>query len=222
MFDSTLLSPDVNEDEVVKFIEKSIEFNVRAVAVPWSYVLTATKLTEGTDIGVVVGIDFPLGFSPLEIKLDQIDYYSRLSSKITDFDVVLNLCAVKSRDWDYVHREAEEISRFVKSKQRVCKIIIEVGRLTAEEIKKTCVVISNVEYIDYVKTGTGFGPRPVCYEDVIIMKEALVGKKKIKVSGGVRTAEQVERFLQLGVDLFGSSHAVEIIHELKKRGKSGG
>lgn len=148
---------------------------MRAIAVPWCYVFTATKLTVGTNIGVVVGINFPLGFSPLEVKLNQIDYYSNLSSNITDFDVILNLCAVKSKDWDYFYKEAEEISKFVKNKQRVCKIIIEVSRLTAEEIKRACTVISDIEYIDYVKTGTGFGPRPVRYEDIVIMKEALGG-----------------------------------------------
>lgn len=217
LFDSTLLNPDVSREQVVDFIVKSVQWNVRAVSVPWCYVPLAERLTENSDVGIVVGVDFPFGYSPLEIKIEQINYYSNLSAKITDFDVVLNLCAVKSRDWQYVRREAEEIAKCVKSKGKICKIIVEVSRLGSDELRKVCELIVDIEGLDYVKTGTGFGPRPTSCEDIVAMREVLAGRKMIKVSGGVRTAEQVEQFLKLGASLFGSSRAVEILQELERR-----
>jgi deoxyribose-phosphate aldolase len=48
------------------------------------------------------------------------------------------------------------------------------------------------------------------------MKKYL-GGKKIKVSGGIKTLDQVKRFLDMGVSLFGSSAAIEIINEFVER-----
>ncbi|WP_241240555.1 deoxyribose-phosphate aldolase [Thermotoga sp. Ku-13t] len=219
LFDSTLLSPDVDKKEVIDFINKSVQKNVRAVSVPWCYIPLAIELTSNSDVGIVVGVDFPLGYSPTEVKLAQIDYYSSLSPKITDFDVVLNLCAVKSNDWDYVHDEIVAVSRLTKAMGRVCKIIVEVSRLNEHELRYLCEILHDIEEVDYVKTGTGFGPRPTTYEDVVIMKSVLGDKKPIKVSGGIRTADQVKHFLQLGASLFGSSHAVDIISQFESEGK---
>ena len=39
--------------------------------------------------------------------------------------------------------------------------------------------------------------------------------KKIKVSGGVRTLEQVEKFLKLGASIFGSSSTISILEEYR-------
>ncbi|MGB9790360.1 MAG: deoxyribose-phosphate aldolase [Thermotoga caldifontis] len=219
LFDSTLLSPDVNKKEVLEFISSSVQKNVRAVSVPWCYIPLAIELTSNSDVGIVVGVDFPLGYSPTEVKLAQIDYYSNLSPKITDFDVVLNLCAVKSSDWDYVRNEIVVTSHLIKAKGRVCKIIVEVSRLNEHELRHVCEIIREIEEVDYVKTGTGFGPRPTTYEDVVIIKSVLGDKKPIKVSGGIRTADQVKRFLELGASLFGSSRAVDIINQLESEGK---
>jgi len=215
LFDSTLLLPDVSRKQVIEFITRSVQYDVRAIAVPWCFVPLATELTKASDVGIVVGIDFPFGYSPVDVKIAQINYYSRLSTKITDFDVVLNLCAIKSGDWDYVRKEVEQIAGLVKKEGKVCKVIVEVCRLSTEELREVCELVVNIDDVDYVKTGTGFGPRATNYEDVMIMKEVLGDRKKIKVSGGVRTADQVRRFLQLGVSLFGSSQAVEIIREME-------
>lgn len=215
LFDSTLLNSDTSLEKVVQFVKQSVEYDVRAVVIPWCYIPIASKLIEETTVGLVVGIDFPLGYSPIEMKLEEIDYYSRSYPQVTDFDVMVNHCAIKSRDWDFFRREVEQIAKFIKKKEKVCKIILEVTRLSQDELLKSCQIIANVDGIDYVKTGTGFGPRPVSYEDVLLIKRVLDGKKKIKVAGGVRTVEQVRQFLKLGVDLFGSSHALEIIREMK-------
>jgi len=93
LFDSTLLTPDKNFEEISTFVKKSIENNVRAIAVPWFYIPKAIEMLSDTDIGIIVGIDFPLGYSPLEMKIKEIKYYIK-QVRITDFDVMINLCAV--------------------------------------------------------------------------------------------------------------------------------
>lgn len=78
-----------------------------------------------------------------------------------------------------------------------------------DEIVKICEIIAEIEGVDYIKTGSGFSG-PTTYDHVNLIQ---------KVAGGVRTAEQVKMFLKLGVNLFGSSRAIEIIEEFKKGGE---
>jgi len=147
----------------------------------------------------------------------EIEYYLSLGEAITDFDIVINISAVKSKDWDYLKKEFVVLSEPVKKANRVCKFIIETCRLTEDEIVKVCELIVDVPTIDFVKTGTGFGPRATSYRDVELINSVVAGKKEIKVSGGVRTLEQVEKFMELGASVFGSSSSVAILAEYEKK-----
>lgn len=221
VFDSTLLKPDATWNEIVEFIDRSVRYNVRGIAIPWYGLRYALRKVLDTDIKLVVGIDFPFGYSPVEMKLKEIDYYASLSEKITDFDVVINISAIKSANWGYVKEEITAVSQHIKNQGRTCKVIIETSRLTYDEIKKVCEIILESSGVDYIKTGTGFGPRDTILNDVKIVRSVVGDRKKIKVSGGIRTLKQVEDFLTVGVNLFGSSSATQIIDEfyMKQRGK---
>lgn len=223
IFDSTILKPDVTWNEIVEFVNRSIQYRVRGIAVPWYGLRYVLQETADTEVRIVVGIDFPFGYSPVEMKLKEIDYYMSLSKKITDFDVVINISAVKSANWSYVKEEINTISQYIKDRDnnRICKMIIETCRLSEIEIKKICEIILECPEVDYIKTGTGFGPTSTTLNDVKTIRSVVGDKKKIKVSGGIRTLKQVEDFLKAGVSLFGSSSATQIIDEFhaKQRGK---
>ncbi|MEJ5230297.1 MAG: deoxyribose-phosphate aldolase [Pseudothermotoga sp.] len=219
IFDSTLLTPDIRWNEITEFVDKSIECDVRGIAIPWYALDYVLQKVIGTDIRIVVGVDFPLGYSPLRAKLNEIDYYASMSERITDFDVVVNISAVKSANWNYVREEIATVAGCIKDHGRLCKIIIEVSRLTRDEITRVCEIMLQVPEVDYIKTGTGFGPRATTLEDVAVIRSVVGDMKKIKVSGGVKTLKQVEDFLNAGVSLFGSSSAIQIIQEFRsKRG----
>ncbi|HOJ88824.1 MAG TPA: deoxyribose-phosphate aldolase [Pseudothermotoga sp.] len=213
IFDSTLLRPDATWDEITKFVDESVRYNVRGIAIPWYAMRYASQKVSNTDIRLIAGIDFPFGYSPLELKLREIDYYLSFDERITDFDVVVNISAVKSASWDYVKEEVSVVSQHIKDHERTCKIIVETCRLTEDEIERICEIVLHSPGVDYIKTGTGFGPRGTTLGDVRIIRSIVGDRKKVKVSGGVRTLTQVEEFLKLGVSLFGSSSATQIIDE---------
>jgi len=204
------------------FIDESIKYNFRNVVVPWYAIPYAISKVKGTEVGVNVGLGFPLGYSSIEMKLQEIKYYVSLGKEVTDFDIVINISAVKSENWEYLEREIRTLSQVVKKENRVCKFIIETSRLSEEEIVKVCEIIVDVPTVDFVKTGTGFGPRATTYRDVELINSVVEGKKKIKVSGGVRTLEQVERFISLGAKVFGSSSSVKIVEEFMRKHKNKG
>lgn len=213
IFDNTLLNPEATWEQITSFIDETVKYNFRNVVVPWYAIPYAIKKVKGTQVGINVGIGFPLGYSPIELKLKEIEYFLSLGEEITDFDIVINISALKSRNWEYLRKELNTLSEKVKKENKICKFIIETSRLTEEEIIKICELIVEVPTIDYVKTGTGFGKRGTTYKDVELIYSVVKGKKKIKVSGGVRTLEQVETFLKLGADIFGSSSSVPILRE---------
>jgi len=222
IFDNTLLKPEATWPHISAFIDKSIKYGFRNVVVPWYAIPYAIKKVRGTEVGVGVGLGFPLGYSSVEMKLQEIKYYISLGKEVTDFDIVINISAVKSKNWEYLKKEIRTLSQIVKKENRVCKFIIETSRLSEEEIVKVCEIIVDIPTVDFVKTGTGFGPRATTYRDVELINSVVEGKKEIKVSGGVRTLEQVERFISLGAKVFGSSSSVEIVEEFIRKRKNKG
>lgn len=218
-FDNTLLNPEAKWKDIEAFVDETLKYNFRNVVIPWyaipHYVIEKVR---NTDVGINVGPGgFPFGMVPTDMKMREIEYYLSLGEAITDFDIVINISAVKSQDWDYLKKEFVVLSEPVKKANRVCKFIIETCRLTEDEIVKVCELIVDVPTIDFVKTGTGFGPRSTSYRDVELINSVVAGKKEIKVSGGVRTLEQVEKFMELGASVFGSSSSVAILAEYEKK-----
>ncbi len=61
---------------------------------------------------------------------------------------------------------------------------------------------------DFVKTSTGFGPSGATVEDVMLLKEAALGRVKVKAAGGIRTYEDAVSMIQAGADLIGTSRVL--------------
>ena len=64
---------------------------------------------------------------------------------------------------------------------------------------------------DYVKIGSGMGPRGPSVEDVAIVREAVGPDMKIKVAGGIDTKAEAEACITAGAVRIGTSHAIEIV-----------
>jgi deoxyribose-phosphate aldolase len=218
-FDNTLLKPESTWEEIKEFVDESLEYNFRNVVIPWYAIpIYVIEKVQGTEVGINVGPGgFPLGIVPTELKMREIEYYLSLGDAITDFDITINISAVKSENWDLLKKEFIVLSERVKKENRTCKFIIETCRLTDKEILKVCELLIDIPTIDFVKTGTGFGPRATSYHDVELINSIVAGKKDIKVSGGVRTLEQVEKFMELGASIFGSSSSLSILKEYEKK-----
>jgi len=219
LFDNTLLKPEATWQQIEDIIDESLEYNFRNVVVPWYAVPYAVKKVKGTDVGVNIGVGFPFGYVPTELKLNEIDFYANLGKETTDFDMVANISLVKSEKWDDVKQELKTISERVKKFDRIAKIIIETSRLTDDEIVKISEVIMRIPTIDFIKTGTGFGPRKTTVNDVKLIYSVTQGDKKIKVSGGVKTLPQVEEYLDAGADIFGASASLSILNEYNEKYK---
>ena len=79
-----------------------------------------------------------------------------------------------------------------------------------EKMQAAALAIKN-SGADFVKIGSGMGPRGPNVEDVAIVREAVGPTMKIKVAGGIDTYAEAKAFIDAGAVRIGTSHAVEIV-----------
>jgi deoxyribose-phosphate aldolase len=151
-------------------------------------------------------VGFPLGFEPVELKVQAVRI--ALASGAHEIDYVVNLGAVKGGDRDLVAAEMEAVRR--AADRAILKVILETGYLTREEKEWLCRASIDTGQ-DFVKTGTGFGPTRATVDDVKILAECGRGLVKVKAAGGIRELRQLEELLRAGAHRIGTSAGAEIV-----------
>jgi len=129
-----------------------------------------------------------------------------------EIDMVINVGALKDKEYDYVKSEIEQVRNVLDGK--VLKVIIETCYLNEEEIKKMT-EICNETFVNYIKTSTGFGSRGASVEDIETINKYKNDILEVKASGGIKTREDASKFIELGVTRIGTSNGVEIMKEEK-------
>lgn len=207
--DHTLLKADATLDAIEKLCKEAAEYRFASVCINPVYVTKASKLLKDSDVKVCTVIGFPLGANVTDVKIYEAK--NALAEGATELDYVLNISDVKNGEFDRVQTE---MAAFVGLKDDhpglVIKVILETCYLTDLEIEKVCEIAKNTK-IDFVKTSTGFGSGGATEEAVTLMKAFVGSIVEVKASGGVRTKEDAEKYIQLGATRIGTSNGVGII-----------
>lgn len=206
--DHTNLKAYATVEEIKKLCEEAIKYHFVAVCVNPCYVLVAKNLLKNTTILIDTVIGFPLGASTIETK--EFEAIDAINNGADEIDMVINIGAVKNKDFEYVKKEIETIRDAIDGK--TLKVIIETCYLTNEEIKKLT-KICNETFVNFIKTSTGFGIRGVNVEDIEIINKYKNDILEVKASGGIKTLEDAEKFISMSVSRIGTSHGVEIMNE---------
>ena len=137
--------------DIEKLCNEAIEYNFAAVCVYPYYIRLAKELLKDTNIEVCTVIGFPSGCETREVKVyEAIDAVDKGADSV---DMVINISALKNKDYDYIKEEIEEIRDAIDGK--TLKVIIETNLLSDQEIVKMT-EICNETYVNYIKTCTGF------------------------------------------------------------------
>lgn len=210
--DHTILRADSTLDDIKKICTEAIRFNFPIVCVPPFYVKNAKDIlreeSEGTPVKVATVIGFPMGYSTTAAKVEEIK--RAIDDGASEVDVVVNICAIKSGLWNYVHNDIDSTVTAAHLKGKKVKIIFETGLLSEEEILKLC-EICNEAKPDFVKTSTGFNGDGATVQIVHFLKSNLLPAIKIKASGGIRTREDALRLVEAGAKRIGSSASVRLM-----------
>lgn len=211
--DHTNLKMDATSEHIAKLCREASEYNFETVCVHPCYVGLAKELLEGTNVGVCCVVGFPLGMNTPKVK--SFEAIDAVENGADEIDMVINVGALKDKDYEYVKAEIEEIRDSIDGK--VLKVIIETSLLTSDEIIKMT-EICNETFVNYIKTSTGFGSRGASVEDVKLINEHRNEVLEIKASGGIKTYEQMNELINAGATRIGTSSGVSIVTNIHECG----
>jgi deoxyribose-phosphate aldolase len=212
--DHTMLKPEATAGEIDQLCREAEQYHFASVCINPTWVKRAAENLRGTSVPVCTVIGFPLGATTPEIKA--MEARRALRDGAREVDMVLNIGALKSGDYDLVRNDIEKVVDAAHDGGALCKVILETALLTDEE-KVIASSLAKGAKADFVKTSTGFGPGGATVYDVALMRETVGPHMGVKASGGVRTADDAEDMIAAGATRIGASAGVEIVG-----GKDGG
>ncbi len=207
MIDHTILKPEATEAAVQKIIDEAKEYNFFSVCINPCWVAFASEQLADTDVAVCTVIGFPLGANTPEVKA--YEAADAIKNGANEVDIVINIGALKSQQYDYVRQDIQGVVDAAKGKALV-KVIIETALLTDEEKVKACELAKEAG-ADFVKTSTGFSTGGAKVADIRLMRETVGPDMGVKASGGVHNAEEALAMIEAGATRIGASTGVAIV-----------
>ena len=204
--DHTLLKADAKKRDIERICKEALEYHTASICINPCYIEYAVSIL-GDKIPVCTVIGFPLGAMTTEAKVFEAKDAVEKGAK--EVDMVINIGKAKDGDFAYIEDEIRQIKQAVGD--HVLKVIIETCLLTDEEKIRLCHRVVNAG-ADFIKTSTGFSTGGATFHDVELFAENCKGGCKIKAAGGIRTREDMEKFIALGADRLGTSSAIKILY----------
>jgi deoxyribose-phosphate aldolase len=219
MIDHTLLKPDASQAEIAQLCYEARTYHFASVCVNPTHVRLCAELLEGSDAKVCTVVGFPLGATPATVKAYETSQAIRDGA--TEIDMVINIGALKSRDYQTVLEDIAAVVRSSHAGNALVKVIIEAALLTDEE-KVIASQLAKVAGADFVKTSTGFGPGGATVADVALMRRVVGPRLGVKAAGGVRTYSDAQAMIAAGATRIGASAGVKIVTEPTAGPSTGG
>lgn len=204
----TILKADTSLNAIKKLCKEAIDNEFVGVCVPPYFVKDAKTLLKNTPVKLVTVVGFPLGYSTTPSKVEEVK--KAIDEGADEIDMVINIAALKNKDYAYVGNDISSLATLVHLKGAVLKVIIETALLTKEEKVKILEICDEIG-VDYVKTSTGFAKEGAKVEDIELMRSKLSDKIKIKASGGIKTKQQAIELIKAGADRLGASSGVKLV-----------
>ena len=206
--DHTNLKKDALGDDIIKLCDEAVKYHFASVCVYPYFVKACKEYLKDSTVNVCTVVGFPNGMNTSNTKVyEAIDAVENGADEI---DMVINISAVKDKNYDYVKQEIEEVRDAINGK--VLKVIIEECLLTDEEIIKLT-EICNDAYVHFIKTSTGFDKSGATLHTVELINKHKGELLEIKASGGIKTEKEATEFVNAGASRIGTSNSIKIIGE---------
>jgi deoxyribose-phosphate aldolase len=215
MIDSTLLKSTATKDDIIKLCWDAKNHHFATVVVQPYYVDLAVYTLNASDVKTGTVIGFPMGTTLPEVKAEEARRVTKLGAQ--DLDMVINLSALKSKDYTAVKQDIEAVTAIKHQNPNITtKAIIETHLLTQTE-KRTACKLAQEAGADYVKTSTGLFGGTATIEDVKLMRRTVGKNMGVKAAGGIRTLADALAMINAGANRIGTSAAAQIIEEIPKK-----
>lgn len=204
--DHTNLKQDATKEDIKKLCEEAISYDFMSVCVNPDFVKFASDLLLDSEVKVCTVIGFPLGASTTRTKV--FETKDALKNGADEIDMVINVSALKDKNYDFVKNEIASIKKVCK--KHILKVILETCLLTDEEIVTACKLAKEAK-ADFVKTSTGFSKGGATVEAVKLMRETVKDSMGVKASGGIKTHEDLIKMIDAGANRIGTSSGTKIL-----------
>jgi len=226
------ISSAENEKVVKSFIKEAIDENFKLIMIRPDMVAVAKEMIEKAKSKVLIGtvIGFPEGTYSLESKLEEAK--KAIADGADDLDFVCNYEAFKNGEIDLVKEEVLKGTQLGLLNHKTVKWIIEAAALNNQQIMQLSCLVKNIVISNFsednfhsvfVKSSTGFYktennlPNGATVQNIIMMLEN-ASPLPVKAAGGVRTLEEAEEMIRLGVKRIGTSAAKTIADGKESKG----
>lgn len=214
MIDHTLVKPTATKDDVIKLCWEAEKYGFCCAVVNPTFVSLARHMLEAADVKVCSTVGFPFGVTLPEVKA--LEARKILEKGAEEIDMVMNVSALKSKEYDTVKKDIEAVVNVKRlHKDVIVKVIIETAWLTNEE-KVTACKLAKEAGADFVKTSTGFFGGKATVEDVRLMRQTVGKDMGVKAAAGIRTLKDALAMIEAGASRIGTSTAIAIIEEIPK------
>lgn len=205
--DHTILNADAVTADVEKICTEAKDYHFKTVCIQPYWVPYAAEQLEGSEVGITTVIGFPLGANATKVKA--FEAKQAIKEGATEVDMVLNIGALKSEDYDTVLNDIKTVVDAVAG-TAIVKVIIETALLTKTE-KVLASELAKKAGADFVKTSTGFSTGGATIEDVQLMRATVGPDMGVKASGGVRSYEDAIAMIEAGATRIGASSGIAIV-----------
>lgn len=219
------LSEEQTLEKDKQLAQEAIDNGIFAVMIRPDYVSEIKNYIREKNSEVMVGtvIGFHEGTSSVEEKLAEAE--KAIADGADELDFVINYTAYLNGDLGLVEEEFVKCTALCLQHGKIAKWIIEIAALTDVQIAEITRHISDWAEANFdenqlsgifVKSSTGFyetengKPNGATFEGIRIMLDH-AGKLPVKAAGGVRTPEDAEKMISLGVKRIGTSSALALI-----------
>jgi deoxyribose-phosphate aldolase len=205
----TLISNRVTREMWEQHVAACVKFRFHAAMVPAAWVKLTAAALRAERVRVASWIDLPFGTMTSQGKAYEA---SRLIDAGTvEIDLMPNIGFLLSG----MEREfAADIAGVVGAAgDAPVKVILELPLLNARQ-KERAIALAVEAGAAYLKNASSGAVGIATPEDIRYLREHAPAKVKIKASGGIKTATQVQSLLQAGADLVGTSSGVRIMEEI--------
>jgi deoxyribose-phosphate aldolase len=198
MIDVSVLQTVSTETDLALLIESSKKYHFICAFALSCYLPALVDALKEVDTLVGAPIGFPSGAEMTQIKSFQAKTLYDVGCD--EFDMVLNVGWLKSGQFGKVERDIKAVYDVISGKP--LKVIVEATYLTEKELIDACHIVMD-SGADYIKTGTGWAPKPTEYSHIETMFKTVDGRIKIKAAGGIKDYDTLSKMHEMGVSRFG-------------------
>lgn len=216
LIDLTSLTSIDTKESIWKLVDRVNDFegirpdvpNVAAICTYPLFIETVKQALTAQEVKIAsVAGGFPSSQTFMEIKIAETGM--AVMQGADEIDMVMNIGYFLEENYEELAEEIQEVKESCRTAK--LKVILETGALKSPENIQKAAILALYSDADFIKTSTGKGYPGATPEAVYVMCQtikkyhSITGRKVgIKVSGGVRTAEEAVRYYTIVREILGN------------------